>query len=680
MALTSSSSEHFASFEAKNDPLEDVRVFVQTALLETPLPKKAIAGLMLAVEEAVTNILRHGYLYGPGRVRIRVRRTRRWVSIIISDTGRPYTMNVDGAPDAQQLADTGRRGGLGMYLIKRVTDHLDLQRVGDENVLTMSKRLHAGMRRPIAHSSMRKRVAWTGALAVLVFVLLGAWIIERQATGRVTRAFFDQWSQFGRSAAAAASQHILNDRSDAEFDQLVVDLKAAHPGLDYLVILSELPLEDGTADVRIRAHSESPELVHDVYTPPKGVPAGDEGEWLVDDASHPTRHFAQHVRVGGRVVGTVVWGVPEASLSGSVNSVLLRVGQWAGIALLGGWILVLVGAAWTTKPIQKLVDTLRNSGSAGGEPESLMAEPEEIREVVAAFQEATESVAQSERQMAERDMQQRELEASRHLQRALMPQALPEIEGYVFGAQCRMARQVGGDYYDVLRLADGRWLIIVADVAGKGLPAGLIMTAFRTATRLLTPLHSTPRSLLGALQQYLVENHQSGPFVTACCVALDPEQHQIEICSAGHTPAILRPAHGDDLRQINPRGRPIGLPIAADQSFADRLESEVITLLRGDRLLLFTDGLTDARSSDGDSFGIERIEACLRETINLDPKAFVSEIVQRVDHFSDGADPVDDLTLVTLDRVECLVRNSDSHPDRPAKDLKEPQKAGATQS
>jgi anti-sigma regulatory factor (Ser/Thr protein kinase) len=471
VTLTFSTSEHFASFEAKNEPLEDIRVFVQMALLETPLPKKAIAGLMLAVEEAVTNILRHGYLYGPGRVRIRVRRTRRWVSIIISDTGRPYTMNVGDAPDVQQLADTGRRGGLGMYLIKRVTDHLDLQRVGDENVLTMSKRLHAGMRHPLTHSSMRKRVAWTGVLAVFLFVLAGAWIIERQATGRVTKAFYDHWSQFGRSAAAAASQHILNDRSDAEFDQLVVDLKAAHPGLDYLVILSELPLEDGTTDIRIRAHSESPEQVHEVYSPPEGVPVGGEGQWLVGEARRPEIHFAQHVRAGDRVVGAVVWGVPEATLSGSINSVLIRVGQWAGIALLGGWILVLVGATWTTKPIQKLVDTLRNSKSAGSEPESLMAEPEEIREVVAAFQEATESVAQTERQMAERDMQQRELEASRHLQRALMPQGLPEIDGYEFGARCRMARQVGGDYYDVLRLGDGRWLIIVADVAGKGLPA-----------------------------------------------------------------------------------------------------------------------------------------------------------------------------------------------------------------
>jgi serine phosphatase RsbU (regulator of sigma subunit) len=276
-------------------------------------------------------------------------------------------------------------------------------------------------------------------------------------------------------------------------------------------------------------------------------------------------------------------------------------------------------------------------------------------------------------------MQQRELEASRHLQRALMPQELPEIDGYAFGAKCRMARQVGGDYYDVLRLADGRWLVIVADVAGKGLPAGLTMTAFRTATRLLSPLHATPRSLLGALQQYLVENHQSGPFVTACCVALNPQNHEVEICSAGHTPAILRPAHGDDLRRVNPKGRPLGLPIDAAQSFADRLESEVIALEPGDRLLLFTDGLTDARSSDGDSFGLERLEACLRETVSHKPPDFVSEVIQRVDRFSDGADPVDDLTLVVFERTGTAINEGGSRQDRPENDVSRPERAGVIQ-
>jgi len=139
--------------------------------------------------------------------------------------------------------------------------------------------------------------------------------------------------------------------------------------------------------------------------------------------------------------------------------------------------------------------------------------------------------------------------------------------------------------------------------------------------------------------------------VTACCVALDPARHQLEICSAGHTPAILRVAGRLDVRRINPPGRPIGLPIRADQSFTDRLGSETVELAPGDRLLMFTDGLSDSRSSEGESFGLDRIDACLRETPNLSSPEFVNEIITRVDRFSDGADLIDDLTVLVLDRT-----------------------------
>jgi len=83
-------SEHFAAFPAAIDSLDDIREFVRAALWETPLERKAIAGLLLAVEEAVTNIVRHGYLFGPGRVRLRVRHSRATVQIILIDSGRPY--------------------------------------------------------------------------------------------------------------------------------------------------------------------------------------------------------------------------------------------------------------------------------------------------------------------------------------------------------------------------------------------------------------------------------------------------------------------------------------------------------------------------------------------------------------------------------------------------------------
>jgi anti-sigma regulatory factor (Ser/Thr protein kinase) len=494
--------EHFAAFEAQQNPIDHVRAFVQAALLETPLEKKAIAGLMLAVEEAVTNTIRHGYMYGPGRLHVRVRSTRQWVSVTITDSGRAYSFDTDPALDARQLADTGRRGGLGQYLMRKVSDQVDYRRVGDENILSLIKRFRPAAQ-ALPKSGLRRRIAWTGTIALAASVIIGAWLIERQTTTSITSQFFDQWSQFGRTAAAATGQHFLNDRSDAEFDQLAVGLKSAYPGLAYLVILSGSPTVRAISELRIRAHSESPESVHELYAPPQGVPVGQEGRWLTNASEKPVYHFCHSISLDGRRVGMVVWAVPESQLAGLIQSERGRIIRWSLAIVLAGALLIFLGSNWMTRPIQKMLASLRVAGSRGIEVAPPTAGPDEIREVVAAFNEATETVAQTHREMAERDVARREMEASQQLQRALLPRELPKVPGYEFGATCRMARQVGGDYYDMFTVGPDHWLIIVADVAGKGFPAALLMTSFRTATRLLAPSHPSPADLLQALHEFL---------------------------------------------------------------------------------------------------------------------------------------------------------------------------------
>ncbi len=651
MAFSRPLIEHFAAFEAQQNPLEDVRAFVQAALLETALEKKAIAGLMLAVEEAVTNTIRHGYMYGPGRLHVRIRSTRQWVSLTISDKGRAYAFDTDAAPDARQLAETGRKGGLGQYLMQKVSDHVEYRRIGDENILTMIKRF-----RPSAQyqprSGLRRRVIWTGSLALAIAVLAGAIVIERQTTTSIRSEFFGQWSQFGRSAAAATGQHFLNDRSDAEFDQLVVGLKSANPGLAYLIILSAPQAARSGGGLRIRAHSESPESVHELYTPPDGVPPDEDGRWLVTVSGQPDYHFSQSISLDGRRVGVVAWGVPESRLSGMIHGERVRIARWSTAIFLAGVLLILVGSNWITRPIQKLLASLRTAGTRGMEVATPTAGPNEIREVVAAFNDATESVAQSHRQMAERDVARREMEASQQLQRALLPSELPRLDQYEFGATCRMARQVGGDYYDIFAVAPGQWLVVVADVAGKGFPAALLMTSFRTATRLLATTHTSPADLLNALHQFLVMHHPMGPFVTACCVLLDTANHQIEIASAGHTPFLYLKAGDGKVTRLNPKGRPIGVFTESEPEAGARPESQLLPLEPGDSLLLFTDGASEARSGVGENYGLGRLESSMLRNTTATASALVDLVIADIDRFTAGSSTGDDLTVLALRRTK----------------------------
>lgn len=642
MIFTDYTSEHYAAFAASQESLDEIREFVQTALSATELGKKAIAGLLLAIEEAVSNIVRHGYLYGPGRLRLRIRATRRIVTITLHDNGRAYEVNWDEKPDAKQLAETGRRGGLGLMLIRKVTDAVDYKRVGDENILTLSK--HIGI--PNAQRGQRAfslRVATIGMASLVLVTIVGAGLLYMRNRGEIKDAFVGRWQEFARAASASATQHMLNERSDAEFDQLVVGLEQAQPDIRYLVIVD--------ASGKVRAHSEMPEYVHTNYVPPLGSPSTESGYWEAADSLGSIYHFAEIMSIDRRSVGSVALGVNAAVLDAQLSSELGReVFGALGVIAIGG-ILVGLVSFFMGRPLRRLGDMLRAAKSQGAVANITPGSaPEEIAEVVTAINEVTEAVARTERQIARRDLAKREMEQAEQLQRALLPLRLPEIAGYEAQAAYRMAQHVGGDYYDVMPVdgQDGMWVILVADVAGKGFPAALVMTAIRTAMRILAPTRRDPVEILRALDEYLAQHHPGGPFVTVVCGVLDTNLNTLTLASAGHTPALHRLAGNGIILRINPKGRPVGVHIGGKHN-AIALGSQTINLAEGDSVVLYTDGLTEARDRSGDAFGTERVEESLRSK-SADAASMLDSVLARLNEFSEGGSAEDDVTLLVLRR------------------------------
>lgn len=642
MIFTDYTSEHYAAFAASQDSLDEIREFVQAALLTTDLGKKAIAGLLLAIEEVVSNIVRHGYLYGPGRLRLRIRATRRIVTITVHDNGRAYEVNFDEKADAQKLADTGRRGGLGLMLIRKVTDAVDYKRVGDENIITMTK--HIGPVDPQrGHRAFSARVATIGMASLILVTLVGTSLLYLRNRGEIRDAFVGRWQEFARAAAASASQHMLNERSDAEFDQLVVGLKQAQPDISYLVIV------DATG--QIRAHSEKPEFVHQSYSAPAGTSIERSGVWNTDGESGSLFHFGEVMSIDRRTVGSVALGVGSAVLGAQLSSEMWRLVLGAlGVIAIGG-ILVGLVSFFMGRPLRRLGDMLRTAKSQGAVANITPGSaPDEIAEVVTAINEVTEAVARTERQIARRDLAKREMEQAEQLQRALLPLRLPEIPGYETQAAYRMAQHVGGDYYDVIPVDGeaGLWVILVADVAGKGFPAALVMTAIRTAMRLLAPSRRSPVDILQALDLYLAKHHPGGLFVTIACGVLDTNANTLTLASAGHTPVLHRLAGSGSILRINPKGRPVGVQLDGRHS-AIMLGSQTVSLDEGDSIVLFTDGLTEARDRSGDAFGTERVEDLLRLN-GSSAAATMDTVLSKLNEFSEGGSAEDDVTVLVLRR------------------------------
>jgi phosphoserine phosphatase RsbU/P len=251
-------------------------------------------------------------------------------------------------------------------------------------------------------------------------------------------------------------------------------------------------------------------------------------------------------------------------------------------------------------------------------------------------------------QMHERALRQRvmdrDLELANEVQHRFLPDTRPDVTGYEFFDFYRPANQVGGDYFDYLRLADGRLGVVVADVVGKGVAAALLMAKLSAEARFCFASGGNAAQAVNMLNERLCNLHLD-LFVTAVMVLLDPRRHQVSIANAGHMPPILRTKDG---KVLEPGGPEAGLPLGIDGTLA--YEEAQIHLAPGESLTMYTDGLNEAMSEAGAYFTIDRIRKRIQATNGL-PSVVGDAVIQEVCSFIGQGTQSDDMCLVTLGRL-----------------------------
>jgi phosphoserine phosphatase RsbU/P len=241
---------------------------------------------------------------------------------------------------------------------------------------------------------------------------------------------------------------------------------------------------------------------------------------------------------------------------------------------------------------------------------------------------------------------QQDLDAARAIQRSLLPQQMTEISGYSVAVHSSTCYEVGGDYVDLVSLPDGSELMVVADVAGKGLASAIVATSFRSAFRAMA-LAGLPLAELAARmnQQHYGEGQEARRrYVTAIFLKLDPATHTVEVVNAGHNPGFLLSAD-KTVHEIEASGTPIGLVPMMEY------RSEALAFHPGSRLLFYTDGLTEVFQGD-DEFGPERLLATFRECKSEDCTAILKVLWQQLAEFSRGEPQQDDMTALALVRMQ----------------------------
>ncbi|HKF03669.1 MAG TPA: PP2C family protein-serine/threonine phosphatase [Candidatus Sulfotelmatobacter sp.] len=245
-----------------------------------------------------------------------------------------------------------------------------------------------------------------------------------------------------------------------------------------------------------------------------------------------------------------------------------------------------------------------------------------------------------EQETAHRERQEKELQQAREIQQSLLPKKIPQIDGFEIDGAWEPAREVGGDYFDVIQLSPTKIGICIADVAGKGVSAALLMANVQAIVRAFATESASPANLCGRVNSVLCSSIGAGKFVTLFYGVLDAVHNTFRYTSAGHLPPILIRADGN-AQQLSNGGALLGV-------FAEWLyEDSAIRLWPGDRLLLFTDGITEAGMENGEEFGEERVITSALASASLSARDLKMSLLDDAKKFC-GSPMKDDATLIVI--------------------------------
>jgi serine phosphatase RsbU (regulator of sigma subunit) len=252
-----------------------------------------------------------------------------------------------------------------------------------------------------------------------------------------------------------------------------------------------------------------------------------------------------------------------------------------------------------------------------------------------------------QQEKAERGRLERELQLAREIQHTLLPDHLPDLPGWELAVTWRAARQVAGDFYDVLELPGERLGLVIADVADKGMPAALFMALTRTLMRAAASEVQSPAETLTRVNDLLVPDARHGMFVTGLYVNVSLETGDFVFANAGHHPPLVFRSGDQSLEELE-RGE-TALGVLEGVQFRKHAHS----LAAGDTMILYTDGVTEALSAEGAFYGEERLWDFVRSLCgDRSAQETLDGIVGAVADFIGDNSPSDDLTLMVLRRSE----------------------------
>ena len=640
-----------------------VRDFVVEACEEAAFSDRETSNTKLAVDEACTNIITHAYGgTGQGDITVRIQIEPGNLRISLHDKGERFDFASIENPDLEEYVETGRKGGLGIYLINRLMDGVEYRADDAGNELVLTKRSQSAISRGLIPETMPFRATlrfkfMLRASIGLVLLVAAIWaVVFIRQTSDISAQRTTQWVEKRRLAENLSNRSkdvlLRPDEFSVEqtnFSSYLSKLLENRKDLAYVRVTdpSGQIVSSGIIDEIFARYVEPPnavELSRDASVVWRAAKVAGRDVRDIDFAVRVTNpDTGQPVNLGNVHVG-----VYEDAIGASIEDPRLMVTLILVCVFLVGLLLIMGLVSVFVKPIQALTDGVRAISNGTLDAKLDVGGPAEIGAIASVFNEITNKFKKAQESVLEQEKMQKEMEVAKEIQHSLLPSHKPEVSGYDIAPLYQAAAEVGGDYYDFVDVDDDTIGVVVADVSGKGVPGSLVMTMIRTALRMEARGNKHASDVMSKMNAFVTDDMKKGMFVTMFYVILDSLNRTISYASAGHNPMILYRHETKETFFLNPKGFPVGISLPDEELFRKSISLEKIKLKKDDMLLIYTDGVTEAMNERREQFGEDRLLATIRQNGHRHPEDFIAALEREIKKFTGDHPQNDDITVVAI--------------------------------
>ncbi|MDZ7264399.1 MAG: SpoIIE family protein phosphatase [candidate division KSB1 bacterium] len=639
---------------ARIEYLGDLRNFIVKAGRKHNFDSNFVYAFKLCVDEAATNIIKHAYRDTEGMITLRVIIKKNSMTVALIDQGKYFDPHQVSDPDLQRYVAIGKKGGLGIHIMRKLIDEIEYHRTEEGNELRLTKYRH----RVVAPKQEKKKAPGVPYLsralktkysiytmASLTAVVLIVYMYYFFSHGS---SIFNAFAKTQSTNCESMSRLVWGE-NDTDFNHINIATNIAQfiqdrPEVHKIIVTSLNNFVEYSTDEKL-AFTE--------FKIPPQVDQPRPGMMLFkDENQEPVYAFYSDV-YSDQIekkdkVGSIYLLVKKSYLDHQIARQRLKDLQVALLVLLASYAGVAVLIYFVLNPFRKLANWVKELGSGNVQDEIDFDSSTEAGEIAQAFSEITDKFRESQKNLAEQERIKKEMQVAQEIQQTLLPSEIPVLEGYEIGSYYEAAWQVGGDYYDFVDVDKDMLGIVVADVSGKGLPGAMIMTMIRTLLRTEARAIRSSSEVLARLNNVVVDDMKKGMFVTLFYVIVDAKKRRINYASAGHNPMILYRRSTQKTYYLNPRGFPVGISLSDRDLFKNSIESDTIQLGEDDLLILYTDGITEAMNHRREMFGEERMLEVIRKYGDLTATEFAEKLMNEIHSFTEGYPQNDDITFVVI--------------------------------